>query len=52
MMSSLEKTVKSILEENHIPFVQEKRFDDLYNGLYRFDFFLPNDNIAFEIQGL
>lgn len=50
-MSSLEQTVASILVQENIFFEREKRFKDCYNGLYRFDFYLPKQNIVFEVQG-
>jgi hypothetical protein len=52
MMSSFEKIVYHILVESGIQFEQEKQFKDLYNGLYRFDFYLPATKIAIEVNGL
>lgn len=52
MMSSFEKIVRSILVESGVQFEQEKQFKDLYNGLYRFDFYLPVQNCVLEIQGM
>lgn len=50
-MSSLEQVVYRILVQANYRFEQEKQFKDCYNGYYRFDFFLPAQNIALEIQG-
>lgn len=52
MMSSFEKIVYHILVESGIQFEQEKQFKDLYNGLYRFDFYLPATKTAIEVNGL
>lgn len=51
MMSSLEKIVYNILLKSNIKFEQEKQFKDLYNSLYRFDFYLPNERAVLEING-
>lgn len=51
MMSSFEKVVRSILLESGVRFEQEKQFKDLYNGLYRFDFYLPEQNCVLEVNG-
>ena len=50
-MSSLERVVASILAQENIVFEREKTFKDCYNGLYRFDFYLPQKNVIFEVQG-
>lgn len=50
-MSSLEQVVYNILVRENFSFEQEKRFKDCYNGLYRFDFYLPNQAIVIEVQG-
>ena len=52
MMSTFEKIVYKLLKDNNINFEQEKQFKDLYNGLYRFDFYLPDKNCVIEVQGL
>lgn len=49
-MSNLEKIVYNLLKSTY-PFVQEKQFKDLRNGLYRFDFYIPSLKIAIEVQG-
>lgn len=49
--SSYERKVESILRLSNVGFEREKRFPDLHNGLYRFDFFLPGFNTALEVQG-
>lgn len=51
MMSTFEKVVRSILAESGVQFEQEKQFKDLYNGLYRFDFYLPAQRCAIEVNG-
>lgn len=50
-MSSLERKVYDLLNGGHITFVREKVFKDCYNGLYRYDFYLPEQNIILEVQG-
>ena len=52
MMSTFEKIVYQILEGSGIYFEQEKQFKDLYNSLYRFDFYLPDQNAVIEVNGL
>lgn len=51
MISSLEKVVYKILHESGVNFQREKTFQDCYNGKYRFDFFLPDENVLLEVQG-
>lgn len=50
-MSSLEQAIYKILVRENISFEQEKNFKDCYNGLYRFDYYLPKLNMALECQG-
>ena len=50
-MSSFEQKIYRILRQENLSFVQEKQFKDCYNGLYRFDFFLPTQNIIIEVHG-
>lgn len=50
-MSSLEQVVYNILVRENFSFEREKRFKDCYNGLYRFDFYLPNQAMVIEVQG-
>lgn len=50
-MSSLEKVVYTLLRQANFYFIQEKTFQDLRGGLYRFDFFIPSQKIAIEVQG-
>lgn len=50
-VSSYEKKVIEILNREKVKFVKEKTFDDLHHGYYRFDFFLPEENILLEVQG-
>ena len=47
--SKLENKVKSLLNENKIGFISQKRFD--WSGLYSFDFYLPQFDLAIECQG-
>lgn len=49
--SSYEKTIIDILNKEGIKFSREKTFDDLKNGLYRFDFYLPDKNILIKCDG-
>ena len=51
MISSLEKVVYEILHRAGIEFQREKIFEDCYNGKYRYDFYLPQQNIAIEVNG-
>ena len=51
MMSSLEKKVYDILIEGHFYIKRKKIFKDCYNGLYRYDFFLPEINTIIEVNG-
>lgn len=48
MSSSLEKKICAILSKEKVYYIQEKQFKDCYNGLYRFDFYLPKENIVVE----
>ena len=50
-MSSLERKVYDLLNGGHITFLREKVFKDCYNGLYRYDFYLPEQNIVLEVNG-
>lgn len=50
-MSSLEKKVYDLLREGHFTIEREKVFKDCYNGLYRYDFYLPDLNVLCEVQG-
>ena len=50
-MSSLEQKVCGLLREGHFTIEREKVFKDCYNGLYRYDFYLPDDNTLLEVQG-
>lgn len=50
-VSSYEKKVIEILNKEKVKFVKEKTFSDLHHGYYRFDFFLPEENVLLEVQG-
>lgn len=41
-MSKYEESVIKILKRGQISFVREKTFSDLKQGLFRFDFYIPN----------
>ncbi len=51
-MSSYEEQVISILKKEHIHFQREKSFKDLRKGKYRYDFYLPEQNIILEVDGI
>ena len=50
-MSNLELHILKILKQEGIPFVREKTFSDLRKNKYRFDFYLPKQNVLIEING-
>ena len=50
-MSSYEEKIIQILKKNKVPFVREKTFADLKLGSFRYDFYLPDRNIAIEYDG-
>lgn len=50
MSKNEEKIVKILLQEK-ISFIREKTFQDLKNGKFRFDFYLPKENIIIEVDG-
>ncbi len=41
-MSKYEDQVITILKQSRIKFLREKTFSDLKNGLFRFDFYIPD----------
>lgn len=51
-----ERKIKALLKDNNIDFIQEKSFTDCLfndtNRLARFDFYLPEKNIAIEYDGV
>lgn len=47
-----EQHIVELLNKNSITFEREKVFKDCYNGLYRYDFYLPTLNIVLEYNGL
>ncbi len=54
MVSKGEEKIAEILRQAHIKFEQEKSFDDLKGGRYRFDFYVPNFNgrpLIIEVDG-
>ena len=51
--SAMEVCVKNILDDNHIEYIQQKRFDDCRDVFtLPFDFYLPNKNITIECDGI
>lgn len=50
-MSSYEGQIVAILLNEGINFKREYTFDDLKNGKYRYDFYLPERNILIEVDG-
>lgn len=50
-MSSLELHILKILKQNGISFEREKTFSDLRKNKYRYDFYLPKQNVLIEING-
>ena len=50
-MSSYENKIVQILRRESIKFEREKTYDDLRRGKYRFDFYIPEDNVLIEIDG-
>lgn len=54
-MSSGERYIDKILQENKIKFMSQKTYSDLKgenNACLRFDFFLPDFNLCIEFQGI
>ena len=50
--SSLEEHIISVLKKEKIKFQREKTYPDLKSGYYRFDFYLPEQNILCECDGI
>ena len=50
-MSSYENKIVQILRRESIKFEREKTYDDLRRGKYRFDFYIPEDNVLIEVDG-
>ena len=53
-MSAYEDYIVNILKKENIRFIREKSFQDLRNGAFRFDFYIPNlhrGNIIIECDG-
>lgn len=50
-MSKYEDYIIKVLKKENIIFEREKQYKDLRNGLYRFDFYIPQTNSLIEIQG-
>ena len=48
-----ERNIKDFLDENNIAYEREKEFDGMVNvGNLRFDFYLPEYNVAIEFDGI
>lgn len=52
MPSNNELHIINILNKEHITYIREKTFPDLRGGKYRFDFYLPKENICIEVDGI
>ena len=50
-MSSLEQKVYDLLIKGRFYIERERIFKDCYNGLYRYDFYLPEINSILEVNG-
>jgi very-short-patch-repair endonuclease len=51
--STGEYRIENFLKRNYIPFESQKRFDDcFYKGKLSFDFYLPNNNVCIEFDGV
>ena len=50
-LSSYEEYFVEIFQKEDVRFVREINFKDLKHGLFRFDFFLEEDNILVEVDG-
>lgn len=50
-MSSYEQKIYDLLIKGRFHIEREKVFKDCYNGLYRYDFYLPEINTLCEVQG-
>ena len=50
-VSSYERKIIEILNKENVQFIKEKSFPDLHRGYYRFDFYLPIENIIIEVHG-
>ena len=50
-MSNYEEQIISVLKKSQLKFVREKTFSDLHGGKYRYDFFVPSQNILIEVDG-
>lgn len=54
-LSAGERYIINILSKNNIPFIHQKKFDNLRNPItncfLKFDFFLPEYNLCIEYQG-
>lgn len=50
-MSKLENKVELLLYNAKIKYIREKQIKDFRNNLMRFDFYIPEQKIAIEVQG-
>jgi len=51
-MSKVEDRFAQIFISANIPYVREKTFSELKNGILRYDFYLPTFNILVEIDSM
>ena len=51
-MSKVEDKFAQIFISANIPYVREKTFSELKNGILRYDFYLPTFNILIEIDSM
>ena len=50
-MSKFEEKIARILTDARVPFIREKTFKDLKHGYLRFDFYLPQKEVCYELDG-
>lgn len=50
-MSAGEKLISELLEKARVCYTTEKSFNDLKQGRFRFDFYLPEENVCIEFDG-
>lgn len=51
-MSLFEDHIAHILHSSSLKYQTEYQFSDCYNGLYRFDFYIPSKKICIECNGI
>ena len=50
-LSKFEEKIARILTDARVPFIREKTFKDLKHGYLRFDFYLPQKEVCYELDG-